>query len=130
MSLKTGLTYDRQKDGVFGLVDFAEFGSSREIGDHALVVNLSGLFGSWIQPVGYFVSRGATPGSVLKDVVYEVVRRCVESGLHPKLLICDQGGPNRSLANLLGVTIEKPFFVHCEHSIFFMFDPPHLLKSV
>ena len=53
-----------------------------------------------------------------------------EINLTPKLVICDQGPNNRGCATLLNINSDKPYFIYNCHEIYFMFDPPHLLKSI
>ena len=45
-------------------------------------------------------------------------------------VICDQGATNMQMFRMFGVTTEIPCAEIDGQNIFFMFDPPHLLKSV
>jgi len=51
-------------------------------------------------------------------------------GLIPKIVVCDQGTNNQQLRKILGVTSDFPFITHDEDKIYFMYDTPHLLKSI
>ena len=44
--------------------------------------------------------------------------------------MCDQGSSNRSVVNMLGVTVDKPTFEHNDSTIFVVYEPPHLLKHI
>jgi hypothetical protein len=47
------------------------------------------------------------------------------------MVIVDQGSNNQKMANkYLKVTENEPFFIRDGQKIFFMYDPPHLLKSI
>ena len=47
------------------------------------------------------------------------------------VVICDQGTNNRNfLETLEKVSVERPYFVHNNKTIYAMYDPPHLLKNV
>ena len=35
-----------------------------------------------------------------------------------------------AIEKTFGVSVDKPFFNHSDHQIFFMYDPPHLLKNI
>ena len=52
------------------------------------------------------------------------------TGLNIVVVTSDMGSNFHSLANHLGVTPERPWFIHNNKNYFLMFDPPHLLKSV
>lgn len=56
--------------------------------------------------------------------------RLHEAGLDVRVVVCDQSATNRSISSNLGISPDKPFFVHKTRKIYFMFDPPHLLKSL
>ena len=49
-------------------------------------------------------------------------------GLDVKLIISDVGSSNQVLVKELGVTDEKPWFIHNGEKVFFIYDPPHLIK--
>nr|XP_050043440.1 uncharacterized protein LOC126540642 [Dermacentor andersoni] len=53
----------------------------------------------------------------------------VGAGLQPVAVVCDQGNQNVSLFSKL-VTPEKPYLSVNGEPLFFIFDPPHLLKCL
>nr|XP_050029141.2 uncharacterized protein LOC126525127 [Dermacentor andersoni] len=53
----------------------------------------------------------------------------VGAGLQPVAVVCDQGNQNVSLFSKL-VTPEKPYLSVIGEPLFFIFDPPHLLKCL
>jgi len=58
------------------------------------------------------------------------IQKLIECGLIPKVIICDQGSNNMKMRKLCGVTLEKPYITYNNEKIFFIHNPPHLLKSV
>ena len=60
----------------------------------------------------------------------EAVDRLDAAGLDVRVVVCDQGATNRSLASRLSISPETPFFIHSTKKVYFMYDPPHLLKSM
>lgn len=51
-------------------------------------------------------------------------------GLNVLCVICDQGATNQQMFRLFGINKENPCVVIADLVVFFMFDPPHLLKSI
>ena len=66
----------------------------------------------------------------LEELLREALDRLDAAGLDVRLVVCDQGATNRSLASALGISPKTPFFIHHTRKIHFMYDPPHLLKSL
>jgi hypothetical protein len=130
MALAASLSYDSGNDKILGFEDFGDIGSTKKIANHALVFMASGLISGWKQPLGFFASRSATPGNVLKPLLFECLSRVTAAGLIPKCIIADMGPCNQSLFKSLGVTYDKPWFMFGSEKILVFFDPPHLLKSL
>lgn len=51
-------------------------------------------------------------------------------GVKVRVLVCDQGSPNRKCFSNLGVSAENPYFDMDNDKIYCMFDFPHLIKSL
>ena len=51
-------------------------------------------------------------------------------GLNVVVVMSDLGSNFQSLANHLGITAEKPWFMHNQKRYYLMFDPPHLIKCI
>ena len=94
----------------------------------ALVFMATGLFSTWKQPLGFFISKSSTSGPQLKILLEECVSLLMGIGLYVKCVVCDRG--NQKLVKLLNVTVDKPYFAQNENKVFVSYDPPHLLKSV
>ena len=53
----------------------------------------------------------------------------MDCGLVPKIVNCYQGPSNSGCYNILYVT-EEQYFIYEHDNIFFLYDPPHLLKII
>ena len=96
----------------------------------AFVLLICSISGNWKQPLGYYLVNGGRPSDTMEDIVKEAIDKLECIGLNIVVVMSDQGSNFYSLATCLEVTPEKPWFVHNGRKIFFMFDPPHLIKSV
>ena len=71
-----------------------------------------------------------SPANKLKEIVSEAVAKLNEIWLNVVALIYDQVATNQQMFRMFGVTKEQPCVSVSGRKIYFMFDPPHLLKSV
>lgn len=101
MVLKKNLSYDVAPDVV---LRFTDDGSERSstIADRAMVVLLSGISRTWVQPVAYTIGHTLTPSSVIRNLLVSLIEQLKSIGITVKAVICDQGASNVSLANQLG----------------------------
>jgi len=132
MSIKRFVTYNSQNDVFSG---FEDFGAIIEIKnnllcDQALVIMVKGIKQPWKQVVGYFFSKGPISGLKLKTIIMTTIKKLKSIDLIPKVIICEQGTNNQKLRNLLKITIDEPFLTFEDEKIYFMYDTPHLIKSV
>ena len=130
MSLKSDLKYNVKHDLLDGLHNTGDGEISKYIANYVTVFMIKSLSGTWKQPVGYFFTSGVMPADLIIVKLKQCIDRVINCGLMPKLMICDQGPSNRGCITKLGININKPFFVYTNMKIFFMFDPPHLIKSI
>lgn len=89
-----------------------------------------GIYLPWKIPVCYFLAHSAVKHAVLKNLIINVLQELFDIGISPKVLICDQGSYNQSALKSLNVTENKPYFYVNDNKIIYLFDTPHLLKSV
>uniref|UniRef100_A0A146L106 Transposable element P transposase n=1 Tax=Lygus hesperus TaxID=30085 RepID=A0A146L106_LYGHE len=129
VSIKKNLQYNVGQDKIVGVVDR---GLSRKnvIANQALVAMVKGTVTSWKQVVGHWFTSGVEPATCIHEAVYQCLDQLTSAGLRIKLLICDQGAKNRSVVKRMGITAEMPYFMFQEKQIFFMWDSPHLIKSM
>ena len=131
MSIKSLLSYDKQFDVVYGFQDCGEsFKRENLVATSAVVFMVCELSLSWKQPVGYVLTKSACKGDVLMKLLYQFLDSLHAIGLIVKVLISDQGSNFQSLTSLLGITVETPYFIYNDRKYWYMFDTPHLLKSV
>ena len=130
MAVKESLSYDVRQDCVEGLENFGCLGKTKYIANHASMFMVRRLVEKWKQPVGYFLSSGPMSPDTIKTLLFECIDKLQSAGLIVKVVICDQGSNNRSLLNKLGVSLTQPFFSYNNSTIYSMYDPPHLLKSI
>ncbi|KAH9361777.1 hypothetical protein HPB48_005070 [Haemaphysalis longicornis] len=126
VSLKRNLQYDSKQDLVHGYADTG-YERRNNVANTALLVLVSGIAKKWIQPVAFMTGEaGVHSGPLL--ILKRLIRDLKEFGLFVKALICDQGGSNGVVAKTLGISPERPFFTIDGMKVYFIFDPPHLLK--
>ena len=129
MSIKSSLNYDERLDKVVGYQDLGDNNNHRNIANHATVFMIRSIFGTWKQPVGYFLTAGPMKSDVILIKLKECIQHMKECGLIPKIVICDQGPSNRGCKALLNLTDEQ-YFIYSGDRIYFLYDPPHLIKSI
>lgn len=129
MSLKTHLYYNRSLGEIIGLEDY---GTERvnHIAKYALVVMAHGIAYDWRHVVGYvFTEKPCSAGKVC-ELLLEVVRMLLHVGIKPHALTTDQGANFCGLAKVLHVTAKNPTFTLAGQQMCYMWDSPHLIKSV
>lgn len=133
MHIKTQLQYLSASDSVVGLENFGQEHPPRpgqKPATEALCFMVRSIAGKWKQLLGYFFSSSSTPSDILQALVFTALQHLAECGLKVVGVVCDQGPTNQKLFSQLGVSPERPFFVFGTSTVFALFDPPHLLKSV
>lgn len=77
-----------------------------------------------------FFSTNTISATILKSLVNDAVKKIVSCGLNPICLVCDMGSNNQDLVRKLNVSEEQPYFKVDDQKVFFVHDPPHLLKCM
>lgn len=67
--------------------------------------------------------------SVQQSLVEETVRTIRKCGLHPIMLVLDQGTTNVKMVREMGATLQNPVWSVDDKEIAIMYDSPHLLKN-
>jgi len=126
-------TYSFDKNDTMKVLGFTDLGNhtpeaqKEQLGNHALVLMYQPFSGSWIQPIGCFLSRGAAASDVLYQIILESVILLENSGLRISAITSDGAQWNRSMWAEFGVSEEK---VCCEHpcdperNLWFLSDSP------
>ena len=126
--LKTNLFYNIGDDQIVGLEDFGGGYQTNKVATSALVLLVRSISGGWKQPLGYVLANKSCPVNTLKDLLREAINKLNGIGLNIVVVMSDMGSNFYSLSIHLGITPDKPWFMHNNEKIFLMFDPPHLLK--
>ena len=127
IALKRNLIYDQSKDIVIGYTDDGNTRTSR-VANTALLMAVSGISRSWMQPVAYAVSHNATSALAMHKLLLDVIQQLEKKGLLVKVVICDQGSNNVSLSRMLIHSLHEPYFTVNNRKVYFMFDTSHLIK--
>ena len=127
ISLKQLVLYEKSEDKVLGISRDAE--GKYEFPCSALVFMVTGVNSRWKQALAYYFSTSAVPGSVVMEQFLQCILKVKACGFTVVNDTSDQGGNFSSVVNLLGVTPERPNFIHDGQVIRLTPDPPHLIKS-
>ena len=103
MSLKTLLLYNDRRDQVVGVEDFGNGQRTNRLATAAVVFMARGITSNWKQPLGYYLVHESCPSSILKQKLLQIIDQTTSIGLK---------------------------VTHNGRKIFYLFDPPHLIKVV
>ncbi|CAI6377798.1 unnamed protein product [Macrosiphum euphorbiae] len=131
VSIMKSIEYNKILDEIEGFEDLRHLGRTPTFGTHALVIMVRGLYKKWKFPFCYFFTGNGVKG----DDLVIIIKKCVEKvmtrlNLIPTTIVCDQGTQNQRMFKLLGGTEDRPFTIINEKKIFFIYDMPHLVKSI
>ena len=129
VSLKPGYQYDIRNDIIDGFVDYGHLCRKNRGANRALVFMIRGLKSCIKQTIGYFFSQNACPAGNLKSLLLSVIDKVNGSGFRVRAVIGDVGSSNSSMVfSKMNLNENEPFFHHGDRKVYFIFDPPHLLK--
>lgn len=130
MQLQENVAYNIKKDRICGFSDFEEENRlENSFASHATVVLAQGLFEKWKQPIGYYLVKAACKGQNAQTIVQEAVGKLFGVGFIVIAVVSDQGSNFRKASSLLGASKEKPYFLMNGQKVWYLFDPPHLIKN-
>ena len=130
ISMKKSLLYDSTRDEVVGIEDFGDGNRTKQVATSAIVFMARGITASWKQPLAYYLVNESCPCDKIKEKLFETITKISSIGLNVYGVISDLGSNFQKLVRMLGVSVEKPWFLHNGKKIFYLFDPPHLIKAV
>ncbi|KAE8738587.1 hypothetical protein FOCC_FOCC015933 [Frankliniella occidentalis] len=84
----------------------------RNLGDHALVISFQPFMGTWVQPIGCFLTHGCANDDELTKLVLEEVILTERSGYFVDGVVTDGASWNRSMWKKFGVSQDNPRAVH------------------
>jgi len=95
---------------------------------HVLCFMIHGLKFPW-KSIAYFFVHNSFTGSSLQNTIFSTINRLYSTPLNVRVLTTDQGSNFYSFAKSVNVSEERPFFTVNNKKIYYIFDPPHLMKS-
>ena len=152
VKIKEDLVYDKHSGEVVGFVNVGDVNNQllqfeREwtsksngqppLATHMLTFMVRGLLSDLEFPYTQFASSSMS-GDQLYSLVWGCVRRLEACGFKVIALTCDGGSPNRKFYNMMRLNgVEghvyktvNPYSNEENRPIFFISDPPHLIKTV
>ena len=130
MALKTHLFYQSKTDELVGLEDYGNGTKTNNLATSAIVFMARGLIDNWKQPLAYFLVNESCSSDKVHEKLVEVIDKVEGIGLDVAAVVCDIGSNFQKLQREMGVTPEKPWFIHNRKKIFYIIDPPHIIKAV
>ena len=95
-------------------------------------MTLNGLdpFYRWRIVVLYVLTHNNVSAENIDTLMRQTCDKAEDCGADVKLFVCDQGSPNRSAYNKLGITEANPFFQLGEKMLFAIHDFCHIIKNL
>ncbi len=146
MKIKEGLVYNKYSGEMIGFTDIGDINNELlqlergeeerpQIADHVLVIMVRGIFIKLNFPYAHFSTRGVT-GDCLYPIVWEAIEILEASNVKVLCITADGASPNRKFFNMHKVSGAKLTYktknpyAKDDRSVFFLSDPPHLIKTV
>ena len=140
MYVKEGLVFNKHNGSLMGFVDLGDATNhlenydepQRKMAKTVVVMMVRGLVSDLIFPYAMFAAKSLT-GPDLFPLVWRAIGRLTLLGFQPLVITCDGAKNNRKMFAMHGdknVYKTVNIFSHDRHSIFFIYDPPHLLKCI
>jgi len=105
----------------------------RNLGDHALVITFQPFMGTWVQPIGCFLTRGNANDDELTALIMEAIILLERSYYFVDGVVTDGASWNRAMWTKFGVNETNPSAEHpCDENrrLWFISDFPHLMKCM
>lgn len=91
---------------------------------------IRGIKYNWKQPIAYYLISNSCTGSDLNNIIFSTIRRLRNININVKAFVTDQGSNFINFTKINNVTPEEPYFEVDDEKIIYIFDPPHLIKSI
>lgn len=130
MSIMSSLEYSKKYDIIEGFEDLGGNRRCNKIAKNCLVFLIRGLYGQWKLPVAYFLSHTNVKAENLELLLKAIINKLFDTGVLPKVVVCDQASTNQNVFKRLGVTSKHPFFFCNNRKLFALYDVPHLIKNI
>lgn len=104
------IEYNKYLDFIEGFEDIGpSLGRTNNIGSHALVIMLRGLYTIWKFPFCHYFTGSGIKSDNLVLILNDCVQKICDLGLNPICIVCDQGTQNRRMFTLLKGSEDKPY---------------------
>ena len=132
MDIMEKLEYDSWNDIIEGFEDLGPLGRTQRRANKVFAVTLNSLdtFHPWQALILYVLPHNGVFSEDLVILIKMSIDEATECGADVKMIVCDQGGPNRSAYAQLGVTAENPFFYYKEKKVLAIHDFCHAVKNL
>lgn len=137
MSIRKDLKWDSKMLKWNGVINFGsdvKEPAEQGLTDHVLVLVFRPFRHKWIQPIGWFASKGAANQHVLSEIIIKAIILLYRSGAIVKATVCDGHSSNKAALLKMGVSGKKCGSNFFEHpldeniKIYAFIDVPHLIK--
>lgn len=129
MGVKPFLYYNLSTDEIVGL-DLNNQNKTKVICcNEAMVLMACGIAKTFKQPLAYFFSKTAYNSNDLKGIIFDCIEKLTSIGFIVDAFISDMGSNFVALSKKLGITPEHSHFEVNGKKIYYLFDPPHLIKA-
>lgn len=147
MKLTPHASIEKNSFNIHGFTDLGKYTPESQtgvLGDHGLVIIFQPFMGTWLQPVGAFLSKSAAPGYILAQILLEAIILIENNGFFVDGIVCDGANWNRAMWREFGCTNEEPWCPHPtevlesdteqaeneKRYLHFFSDFPHLMKNL
>ena len=130
ISLKSNIFYQSNTDELVGLEDFGDGIKTNCVASSAIVFMARGVVDNWKQPLAYYLVNESCSSTKVREKLEELIDKVESIGLNVVGLVSDIGSNFQKLVKEMGITPEKPWFIHKGKKLYYIFDPPHIIKAV
>ncbi len=134
MKIEQRIEWDKAQDKFLGYVTLPKHAGKA---DHAFVFMLSGVSTRWKQVCAYYYTGPSTDGSVLMDIITNIIQKAHDIGLRIICVTSDMGAANQKMWKSFNISANRiltknytPHPCNSNQKLCFMADPPHVLKNI
>lgn len=137
MSLRRDVSWVPSQNRYCGFTDFGQGPVGNTVATNALLFMLVSLKGRWKAPIAYFLTDHISSGQLamcVKEAIMRaadhdvIVKTFVADGLKANMRAAVELGCNLDCQNNMRTYFQHPHPNHANEKIYFICDPPHMLK--
>lgn len=130
MAIKPGFQYSSSTDSVQGFTSLNSQ-SFEKPADHLLAIVLRGVSRNWKQIIGYILHDSQFNANCIHAIFSDSIKAAEEAKIKVIAITCDLEINQQKLSSILNVTpLNSSINSFTNYPIYFIFDPPHLLKCL